>query len=233
MGGILSNGRTETPLAGLYAAGECSSVGVHGANRLGSNSLAEIVVFGKVAGDHAAQYARSARPVSADAVRKRAEAQLEELRAPLRRERGERVAAIRNDMMATMEEGVGIYRTEDGMQATCNKLAELRERYRRGVKLDDRNSAFNTEWLTTIELGFMLEVAEAMAQSALHRKESRGAHTRLDDYKERDDEKFLKHTVATRTADGPPRIEYAPVTITKSQPQARVYGGEGKKAVLT
>src|SRR5262245_49110666 len=233
MGGILCNGRTETPLAGLYAAGECSSVGIHGANRLGSNSLAEIVVFGKVAGEHAAEYARTARQASADAVRKQAEATQAALVSLLHRERGERVAAIRDEMMAAMEDGVGIFRTADGMKAACDKLASLRERYRRGVKLDDRNEAFNTEWLSAIELGFMLEIAEVIAHSAHQRKESRGAHTWLDEHQTRDDAAFLKHTVASRTGDGPPRIDYAPVTITKSPPKTRVYGGEGKQAVLT
>ena len=118
-------------------------------------------------------------------------------------------------------------------QAACAKLATLRDRYRRGLKLDDRNRAFNTEWLSAIELGFTLELAEVIAQSALSRKESRGAHTRLDEFKERDDANFLKHTLAHRTGDGPPRLEYTPVTITKSPPKTRVYGGEGKKAVMT
>jgi succinate dehydrogenase flavoprotein subunit len=233
MGGILCNARTETPLAGLYAAGECSSVGIHGANRLGSNSLAELVVFGKVAGGEAARYARAARAVNGDAVLRQAQSSQAALIALLRRERGERVAAIREAMMDAMEAGVGIFRSADGMQAACASLAELRERYRRGIKLDDRNRAFNTEWLTAIELGFTLEIAEVMAHSAWQRKESRGAHTRLDEHKERDDEAFLKHTVATRTGDGPPRIDYAPVTITKSPPKTRLYGGEGKQAVLT
>ena len=233
MGGILCNVRTETPLPGLYAAGECSSVGIHGANRLGSNSLAEIVVFGKVAGDHAARYARDARPVDGDAVRRQGESAKAALVAHLRREHGERVSAIRNEMMDAMEQGVGIFRTAGGMQAACDTLARLRDRYRRGVKLDDRNEAFNTEWLTAIELGFMLEVAEVIAHSARLRTESRGAHTWLDQFQARDDEAFLKHTVALRGGDGPPRIHYEPVTITKSPPKARVYGGEGKKAVLT
>ena len=233
MGGILCNARTETPFAGLYAAGECSSVGIHGANRLGSNSLAEIVVFGKVAGDQAAQYARSARPANGDAVRRQAESTQAALIAHLRRERGERLVTIRDEMMDALDSGVGIFRTADGMKSACAKVAELRERYRGGIKLDDRNAAFNTEWLTAIELGFMLEVAEVIAQSAWHRKESRGAHTRLDEYMNRDDDAFLQHTVATRTGDGSPRIGYAPVTITKSPPKTRVYGGEGKQVVLT
>jgi fumarate reductase flavoprotein subunit len=233
MGGILCNGHTETPLKGLYAAGECSSVGIHGANRLGSNSLVEIVVFGKVAGERAAQYVKAVPAGKTEAARRQADAVEARLVALLGLNKGERVATIRDEMHDAMETGVGIFRKAEGMQAACAKLALLRDRYARGLKLDDRNRAFNTEWLSAIELGFTLEIAEAMAQSALHRKESRGAHMRLDEFKDRDDAKYLKHTLAYRTGDGPPRIEYAPVTITKSAPRTRVYGGEGKKAVMT
>jgi fumarate reductase flavoprotein subunit len=233
MGGILCNGQTETPLKGLYAAGECSSVGIHGANRLGSNSLPEIVVFGKVAGERAAQYAKTAPAGRSEAVRKQAEAAQGRLLALLGRDKGERVATIRDEMHEAMETGVGIFRKAEGMREACAKLGLLRERYRRGLTLDDRNRAFNTEWLSAIELGFTLEIAEVIAHSALNRKESRGSHTRLDEFKERDDAQYLKHTLGYRTGDGPPRLEYAPVTITKSTPRARVYGGEGKKAVMT
>lgn len=166
-------------------------------------------------------------------VRRQAQAAAARLLALLDNERGERVAVLRDEMGDTMEAGVGIYRSATGMQQACDKLAELRDRYRRGVKLDDRHRAFNTEWLSTIELGFTLEVAEAMAHSALGRRESRGAHVRLDEYKTRDDENFLQHSLATYTGDGPPSISLAPVTITKSQPRTRSYGGEGKKAVMT
>jgi fumarate reductase flavoprotein subunit len=233
MGGILCNARTETPLKGLYAAGECSSVGIHGANRLGSNSLSEIVVFGKVAGATAAQYVKAAVAPRADALRSRADAIEKRLLGLLGREKGERFATIRDEMHEAMDTGVGIYRKADTMRTACEKIAALRDRYRRGIRLDDRNRAFNTEWLSVIELGFTLEVAEATAQSALNRKESRGAHTRLDEFKERDDANYLKHTLAYSTGDGPPRLEYSPVTITKSQPKSRVYGGEGKKVELT
>jgi fumarate reductase flavoprotein subunit len=233
MGGILCNGQTETPLKGLYAAGECSSVGIHGANRLGSNSLAEIVVFGKVAGERAAQYSKSAPSGRSDSLRKQANAVERRLLGMLGQDKGERIATIRDEMHDTMETGVGIYRKADSMQAACSKLATLRDRLQRGLKLDDHSRVFNTEWLAAIELGFTLEIAEVIAQSALQRKESRGAHTRLDEFKERDDANFLKHTLAHRTGDGPPRLEYTPVTITKSQPKTRVYGGEGKKVELT
>src|SRR5512134_1252734 len=233
MGGILCNGQTATPLKGLYAAGECSSVGIHGANRLGSNSLAEIVVFGKIAGEEAARHAKVTAAGKSDVARQQAEAVEKRLLGLLGKDKGERVATIRDEMHDAMETGVGIFRKADGMQAACGKLAQLRDRYRRGLKLDDRNRAFNTEWLSAIELGFTLELAEVIAQSALNRKESRGAHTRLDEFKERDDANYLKHTLANRTGDGPPRLEYTTVTITKSQPKTRVYGGEGKKAVMT
>jgi fumarate reductase flavoprotein subunit len=233
MGGILCNVRTETPLKGLYAAGECSSVGIHGANRLGSNSLPEIVVFGRVAGEHAAQYAKSVPTSRSEAARRQANAVEARLLAMLGGDKGERVATLRDEMHEAMETGVGIFRKAEAMQAACSKLALLRDRYRRGFKLDDRNRAFNTEWLSAIELGFTLEIAEVIAWSALNRRESRGSHFRLDGFTERDDAGYLKHTLAYRTGDGPPRIEYAPVTITKSAPRTRVYGGEGKKAVMT
>jgi len=233
MGGILCDVSTATPLKGLYAAGECSSVGIHGANRLGSNSLAELCVFGKPAGENAARYARSVTHSSSSAVEKQAQAAAETVLSLLKRERGERLATIRDEMHDAMEAGVHIYRKADSMQTACDKIRELRERYRKGVKLDDSTRSFNTEWLTAIELGFTLEVAEVMAHSALNRRESRGAHTRLDEYHERDDVNFLKHTVAHYNGTGAPRIEYTPVTITKSSPKQRVYGGAGKKAEMT
>ena len=151
----------------------------------------------------------------------------------LRQETCDRVATLRDGLGDCMETGVGIFRDAAGMQTACDKVAELRDRYRRGIKLDDKNRAFNTEWLSAIELGFMLEVAETMAHSAYLRKESRGAHVRLDEYTTRDDDNFLQHTLATYAGDGPPKISYAPVVITKSQPRIRSYGGAGQQAVLT
>jgi fumarate reductase flavoprotein subunit len=231
MGGVYTNVRCETPLAGLYAAGECASVGIHGANRLGSNSLVEIVVFGRVAGESAADYARSAHAVRE--VQSLAASSSDRFVSMLNNASGERLATLRDEMRDAMEAGVGIYRDAKGMREACAKLGELRSRYRRGVKLDDRGRAFNTEWLTAIELGFMLEIAEAMAHSALARRESRGAHMRLDGFEARDDDNFLKHTLAYRVGEGALRIEHQPVTITKSAPRARHYGGAGKQAVMT
>jgi len=232
MGGILTNVRCETPLAGLYAAGECASVGIHGANRLGSNSLVEIVVFGKVAGEEAARYAASHKD-SFTGAEKLAETSETRALSMLKAEQGERLAVLRDEMRDAMEAGVGIYRKADTLRAACDKLAELKARYRRGVRLDDRSRAFNTEWLTAIELGFMLDVAQAMAHSALERRESRGAHMRLDGFEKRDDANYLKHTLATYAGTDSPRISYGAVTITRSKPEERVYGGAGKQAVLT
>ena len=233
MGGIVTNVRCETPLPGLYAAGECSSVGIHGANRLGSNSLVEIIVFGKAAGDEAALYAKSVARTGSAALHRQAQASAERWLSLLNQQTGERVATLRDAMRDSMETGVGIYRKHDSMQATCDTLAQLRQRYRRGVKLDDRNRAFNTEWLTAIELGYMIDVAEALAHSALQRKESRGAHFRLDGFEARDDEKFLMHSMAHYRGDDAPLVDYAPVTITKSAPRTRTYGGAGEKAQMT
>jgi succinate dehydrogenase flavoprotein subunit len=233
MGGILCNVRTETPLKGLYAVGECSSVGIHGANRLGSNSLAELCVFGKPAGENAARYARTVAHNSSAAVEKQGEAAAQRVLGLLQRERGERVATIRDEMHEAMETGVSIYRKAETMEIACEKIGELRDRYRKGIKLDDTSRAFNTEWLSAIELGLTLNVAEAVAHAALNRRESRGAHMRLDEYQERDDVNFLKHSLAHYGGDGAPKIDFSPVTITKSQPRKRVYGGEGKKAEMT
>jgi fumarate reductase flavoprotein subunit len=231
MGGVACNRWTETSLPGLYAAGECSSVGIHGANRLGSNSLAEIVVFGKVAGERAAAFARNMPPPAVPL--RQAEAAAARLQGLLVREQGERLATLRDELGECMETGVGIFRDEAGMRAACNKIAQLRERWRAGIRLDDRSRVFNTEWLSAIELGFMLEVAEAMAHAALQRRESRGAHVRLDAYATRDDANFLVHSLAFHGGDGAPQIGQGPVVINRSPPQARHYGGAGDKAVLT
>jgi fumarate reductase flavoprotein subunit len=191
-----------------------------------------LLVFGKIAGEEAAACARAASRGQTDEAERIAAAQATRLHAMLNVEAGARPAAIRDAMTDSMESGVGIYREERALRATCERLADLRTRCRRGILLQDRSRAFNTEWLSAIELVAMLEVAEAMAHSALARRESRGAHMRLDGFETRDDVNFLKHSHALYQGDGPPRIEHAPVTITRSPPRARVYGGEGKQAQL-
>lgn len=230
MGGIMVDGRCAAPLPGLYAAGECSSVGIHGANRLGSNSLSELCVFGKVAGEEAAKYSRSAKASAADVLLKQAaavEKQALDLRA--RTDGTERIATLRKEMAETMESGCGIYRLESSMQVTCDKIAELRQRFK-NVKVEDKSSVWNTEWLLAIELGYQLDVAQAMAHSAINRRESRGAHQRLDGYEQRDDANFLKHSQAHFNGDDAPRIDLGDVKITKSQPGVRAYGAAGEQA---
>ena len=230
MGGIATDARTATALPGLYACGECSSVGIHGANRLGSNSLAELCVFGRVAGEEAARHARGAGATNTEALARQAEDIQRAAIAPLLAEDGQdRLSTLRDALGDTMEAGVGIYRDAAGMQASADKVAELKARHAR-VRLDDRSRSFNTEWLCALELGFQLDVAEAMAWSALERRESRGAHQRLDDFRTRDDEQFLKHTLAVHRPEGPPKLEYQPVTITRLPPGERVYGGAAKVA---
>lgn len=226
MGGILVDIHTASPLPGLFAAGECSSVGIHGANRLGSNSLAELSVFGRVAGEQAAAFARQApaarRNGQAEAVEAQALALLNQTGS------GERHAALRAEMTASMEEGCGIYRSGPITQQTCDSLAGLKQRYE-AITLEDRSRVWNTDWITAIELGFQLDVAQAMAHSALARTESRGAHQRLDGYTTRDDDKFLCHTLARFQSDAPPVISYTPVTITRLPPGQRAYGAAGEK----
>ncbi|MDH2898547.1 fumarate reductase (quinol) flavoprotein subunit [Rahnella sp. PAMC25617] len=229
MGGIETDAQCETRIKGLFAVGECSSVGLHGANRLGSNSLAELVVFGRMAGEKAAERAVEAKDTGNSAALDAQVRDIENRLAALMAQEGdESWAAIRDEMGLAMEEGCGIYRTTELMQKTVDKLAELKERFKR-VKIQDTSSVFNTDLLYTIELGHGLEVAECMAHSALHRRESRGAHQRLDEgCTERDDVNFLKHTLAFYQPDSAPRLEYGDVKITTLPPAKRVYGGESE-----
>jgi fumarate reductase flavoprotein subunit len=230
MGGILADGRTASPLPGLYSVGECSSVGIHGANRLGSNSLTELIVFGKVAGVEAAAFARTVTNSNADVLERQAEAACQRALSIVNRQDGtERIAGLRNEMARSMESGCGIYRTESDMRATCEKIDELKSRYR-NLHVDDHSKVWNTEWLLAIELGYLLDVAQAIVYSAIQRRESRGSHQRLDGFEQRDDVNFLKHSLATYAGDAAPRISLSDVRITKSQPGTRAYGAAGEKA---
>ena len=230
MGGILADVNTASPLPGLYSVGECSSVGIHGANRLGSNSLSELCVFGKVAGQQSAEFVRTTDhgPVRTTCYNWPKPSRSGSFRF-VNQGGTERVAVLRSEMAQTMEDGCGIYRTEQEMQASCEKIAQLRVRFK-NLHLDDHSQRWNTEWLLAIELEFQLNVAEAMAHSALNRKESRGSHQRLDGYEERDDANYLKHTLATYNGEDAPRIDYMDVKITKSKPAVRAYGALGEKA---
>jgi fumarate reductase flavoprotein subunit len=230
MGGILADGKTASSLPGLYSVGECSSVGIHGANRLGSNSLTELIVFGKVAGVEAATFARNVTNSNADTLKRQADAACERaLRIVTRQGATERLAILRNEMARSMESGCGIYRTGTDMQATCDKIDELKARYA-NLQVDDHSRVWNTEWLLAIELGYLLDVAQAMVYSALHRKESRGSHQRLDGFEQRDDVNFLKHSLANYSGAAAPRITLSDVKITKSKPGTRAYGAAGEKA---
>jgi fumarate reductase flavoprotein subunit len=228
MGGIVADGCTASTVAGLYSVGECSSVGIHGANRLGSNSLTELLVFGNIAGRQAAAYAKSANGASDAVLQAQARDAKARALAVAASNGCERIATVRKEMAQSMEDGCGIYRTESTMRATCDKLAGLKERAK-NLRVEDRSRAWNTEWLLAVELGYLLDVAQAIAHSALERRESRGSHQRLDGYAERDDEKYLKHSLAIRDGDGV-RIAYSPVKITRSQPGTRAYGAAGEKA---
>jgi fumarate reductase flavoprotein subunit len=222
MGGISTDINAKTNLEGLYAAGETACVSLNGANRLGSNSLTELLVFGNRAGRSAATFASTASaPASAKIEALAADEQRRLDRQFLKKDGGkEKIATIRQEMQKAMEEGAGIYRDEQSMQKTCNTLRALRERFK-NITIEDRDSTFNTEVMNALELDYMLDVAETVANSALKRKESRGSHTRTD-FPKRDDANFLKHTLAYRTSDGP-TIEYLPVTITRWQPEERKY----------
>ena len=224
MGGIETDARCQTRMAGLFAVGECASVGLHGANRLGSNSLAELSVFGKVAGEDALKVAQSrSHSLSIEQIAALAEQSYAPYAALLNKTDGmESPAEIRRELGALMEEGVGIFRSEQTTQKAIEQIAQLKQRYH-NVKVTDHSTNFNTDWLTTIELGFLLDVAEAMAHSAYQRKESRGSHQRLD-MPERDDVNYLKHSLAFYQGSGAPKIDYSDVTITKSQPAVRAYG---------
>ena len=226
MGGIPTNKYGEvvidaegTVLPGLYAAGECACVSVHGANRLGTNSLVDLVVFGKYAGIKAAEYANGADlprlPADPDGGVRR---QLDNL---LNGSGREKAAQIGRELRKVMSDDVGVFRTEEGLQQAVEKVRELRERYKQ-VRVSDGGKIFNTELLNTWELGCLLDAALVTAVSALERKESRGAHAR-EDYPRRDDENWLKHTLAWLNEDGSVRLDYKPVVITQYAPKERVY----------
>ena len=225
MGGIHTDIRAATPLAGLYAAGECACVSINGANRLGSNSLTELLVFGRRAALSAVEYLASGAKSGNDAaLAARAGESQSRLRALFERSGGtESIAGLRREMMNTMEENAGIYREAAGLKAACEKLGELRRRYA-SVELTDKTNVYNTDLLQALELGSMLDCAEAVTACALARTESRGAHQRLD-FTARDDTKFLRHSVAHFQAGAAPRIDYLDVVITKSQPGVRDYSG--------
>ena len=224
MGGVHTDAGGATPLEGLYAAGEAACVSINGANRLGSNSLTECLVFGARAGRAAAEtLPRQGSPPGATLFAQAREEQRRVEEKFLKKSGGkERIATLRTEMQKTMEDSAGIYRSGGELSKASEKLRALQERFA-DIALDDRNHTFNTELTSALELSFMLDVAETIIQSALNRTESRGSHQRTD-FPERDDQKFLAHSLAYRRPDGAPRVELLPVTITRWPPGKRVYG---------
>jgi fumarate reductase flavoprotein subunit len=224
MGGVHTDIRGATSVKGLYAAGEVACVSINGANRLGSNSLPECLVFGARAGRAAAVYAGLSKDSASAAV----EAQGRDEQRRLDKELGrhangrERIADVRTQMQDTMESGAGIYRDGAALAQAADRLQELRERFAK-VAIDDHSHSFNTELVALLELSCMLDVSESIIACALRREESRGAHQRTD-FPARDDERFLAHSLVHRRPDGSAKVEYLPVTITRWPPGERVYG---------
>ena len=223
MGGVHTDINGATSLAGLYAAGEVACVSINGANRLGSNSLPELLVFGARAGKAAAAFASDQKPAGAAVLAQALDEKQRVERQFLHKTGGrERISTIREEMQKTLEKSTGIYRNGADLRNAAGTMRELQERFL-NIALDDHSRTFNTELSAALELSYMLDVAESIVQSALNRQESRGAHQRSD-YSKRDDTKYLTHTLIYRNADGSNRVEYLPVTITRWPPGERVYG---------
>src|SRR5689334_5020610 len=220
MGGVATDNDGATELTGLYAAGEVACVSVHGANRLGGNSLMETITFGRRAGRAAAEWALSHTTID---VPRSAEADAErELQDLLDVSEGERPWQIRNDLGTSMLENFGVFRREEQMVAQEEIISGLRERYERGVVIEDKGEVFNSDLTQAIGLGNMLELAACMVQAGIARKESRGAHSRPYDYPDRDDENFMKHSISRWVDDGP-ELSYKDVRVTKYEPMERKY----------
>jgi succinate dehydrogenase flavoprotein subunit len=219
MGGVETDNDGLTELTGLYAAGEVACVSVHGANRLGGNSLMETITFGRRAGRAAAEWALSNTTVAVPpGIERDAE---RELKALLDRTEGERPWKIRDELGASMLENFGVFREEHKMATELEIIAGLKERYPR-VVVEDKGEIFNTDLTQAIELGYLLDIAACMLQAGLARKESRGAHARPHDYPKRDDENFMKHSI-TRWVDGGPELAYKDVRMTRWEPEERKY----------
>ena len=223
MGGIHTDVHGATPLDGLFSAGECACVSVNGANRLGSNSLTEILVFGVRAAVSAVTYASESSPPSTTLLEASAHSEEARIMSTLLRANGEgeTVSGLRTELQEAMEEGAGIYRDEESLLRTCSTIADLKERYKK-LSLADTSRTFNTDLTAALELGAMIDVGESVAHSALARTESRGSHQRTD-HPDRDDDDFLSHSLAYRS-DGEPTIGYLDVTVTRWPPGERSYG---------
>jgi len=219
MGGVKTDVNGATPMPGLYAAGEVACVSVHGGNRLGANSLLDTVIFGRRSGVAATEFGRGVSSFSVpESVIENEKRKVQELLD--RPKNGDRVAKIRLDMGVSMDKNVGVFRTAEGLEAQREEVKKLKERYAK-VPVEDKGRVFNTDLLFALELEFLLDCAEAIVEGAIIRKESRGAHTRLD-FPGRNDQEWLKHVLLTWTPEGV-RTDFAPVTITKWTPAERKY----------
>lgn len=228
MGGIMTDIRCETSIKGLYAAGECASVGLHGANRLGSNSLSELLVFGRTAGEHAAEHAGKQDFGCLNAAKAQLAAQQQQLNELCQRESGESWIDIKKALLKTMEDGCGIYRTESGVQQSLQQVRELRQRYR-NVCIQDKSKVYNTELFMCLEVGFGLDIAEATCLGALERRESRGAHQRLDEgCTARNDKDFLRHSLVYYQGQDNARLAWQDVDTSIIPPAIRAYGDAAK-----
>jgi len=221
MGGVHTDINGATPLPGLYAAGETACVSINGANRLGSNSLPELLVFGARAGKVAAEYASLGLEINPRVIAQKTDEhrRLENL---LNQKGRERIADIREGMQKSMEQSAGIYRSGASLHQGVDEIRRLQERSA-DLAIEDHSKTFNTERMSALELACMLDVAEAIINAAAQREESRGAHQRTD-FPKRDDERYLAHSLVYRNADGTARVDYLPVTITRWPPAERVYG---------
>ena len=220
MGGVDTDVNGATEIAGLFAAGECACVSINGANRLGSNSLTECLVFGERSGKAAVEFAGGEATLAEAALLEQARVEEGRMDALRTKAGGEKIAQLRRELNLTMESGCGIFREEDSMRATLDTVVQLKGRYA-DLGLQDGSKVFNTELGQALELGNMIDVAEAVAVSAVQRKESRGAHTRTD-FPTRNDAELLKHSVVKFSPDGP-TVDYKPVTLTRWEPEERKY----------
>jgi fumarate reductase flavoprotein subunit len=228
MGGVHTDIDGATPLPGLYAAGEVACVSINGANRLGSNSLPECLVFGARAGRAAAEYASHGPEINPHVIAQKTD-EHRRLEHDLFDTHGhERMATIREEMQKTLEQSAGIYRTGTSLRQGVDEMSRLRERSA-DLVIEDHSRTFNTERVAALELFFMLDVAQAIVSAAVRREESRGAHQRLD-FPKRDDERFLAHSLVSPNRDGSCRVDYMPVTITRWPPGERVYGEDASHA---
>ncbi len=218
MGGVSTNPRAETNITGLYAAGEAACVSVHGANRLGANSLLETLVYGKIAGANAATYA--AKAPESGLTQADVDLATKKLHVIWDRKQGESPAKIRQDLQKVMKENVGIYRTPEELLTAQKKVAELKGRYA-NVYVQDKSTTYNVNLTDALELGYLLDLAECIVAAAILRTESRGAHVRLD-FPKRDDANWLKHILVQASPAGP-KLSFLPVTVTSYQPMERHY----------